>query len=340
MNVYDTCLCNTAQHSVTAWDDDRWKDAVGGEDQESDSLTYSWSKTTGTNCQTGTWLTNTTNDWVGWRAPPCIGTVVFSVTVDDVPDPAWYGCDDSDRDDDPCTFEGVVTVTLPAGCVAGVGGVNSQWLGTVDPNCANSKHCGEAYPGYQTENYEAVYNDCAWEPRFDLWTRMYAGVCYQRFQDWDCNSPGIVNKDNYCTYATAFIYYDPCNPDDAGCYAVSDADCIAIHEGTHVQEWSDFWDTVPGWLEDRGYLDPLQINCSDSNTITCQAAAAFFESKIDRPLYRHLEEKYNEIGDCYGGEYRAREAAETCFHELGYYICRCAEDKGWAQQKPCSACPQ
>jgi hypothetical protein len=199
-------------------------------------------------------------------------------------------------------------------------------------------------------NYQAVYHDsiCAWEPQFDIHTEIAMGVCTNRFQDWDCSNPGLVDANNYCDLAEYFYGIDPCDPNAlgdgcplpmAGLLPVTDADCIAIHETTHYNEWRDFFFGLEAYCKTQGWLDPIPIDCNDPMTISCRSAAPLFESRIDRGLTAYMTAKAEDIGKATSGEYRARRAAEWCFHLAGGDVCECARHNGWYNENPCAICP-
>lgn len=335
INVYDTCLCNTAQHSVTAWDNDRWEDTMSGWNQVIDSLTYGWSMTTGTNCQTGTWLTSTTNDWVGWQAPPCIGTVVFTVTVDDVPDPAWYGCDDSDRDDYPRGFNGTVMVTLPDGCYEGLASFSvdmntsdpgNDWCMIIDPACGLT-----IVPSIDCD-INVVYNNCSWVFQVDIDINVQSGVCPPPgVVDISSGSDPFLTTGNYCDIVKSMRFSTGCLC--VGSQRVTASDCAQQHEDKHLLDYA-YWFNAGIEDIDAAIPDSIPVNCAEPSTMTCQDVKETHEAAIEAAVMDAHQSAYDFIKS-HAGELAAISAALECFNLRADEICTHAQKHEWPA---CDAC--
>ncbi len=126
--VQNAIICETKTYTSTLstsdydhWHADCFEDPWGGlydiDANVPDSLVYSWSAIPLSNPQAGTFIGDTNQSSVTWKAPPCKGFVKIQLTVDDKPDPMDYQCPGggNNRNDDAITISKAVMVSLPAG---------------------------------------------------------------------------------------------------------------------------------------------------------------------------------------------------------------------------------
>ncbi len=179
ITVQSAILCGQKTHTSSVSDTDHWFLGGDGHGYPADSLTYSWSKAPGTNCQTGTWTTGTTSSSVGWRAPPCTGTVIIKLTVNDKPDSMDDPCPGSSRDDSSKNFQGTSSVSLPAGCSnSGPHDSSVHWINPDDD--------------YSSSTEPSL-------PRVGLFNNMYATTKDVDFKyqncTWVCEISNVIAKD-------------------------------------------------------------------------------------------------------------------------------------------------
>ena len=210
-------MCTPYGVTVTAWDQDTyrvygWLDPQYGYDQ----LMYQWEKVAVSNPQTGLWVGNSNPEPEGpnvvWLSPPCIGTVKLRVRVDDLAklDPN-YDCPGSNRDDPYVVKEFLVNVVLPGDCNEGQNCVDFRWRGVVPGNPCRGGDCGATLADIESKDWQAVYNNCAWEPVCTIYGGVQQAVCVS---DWDCSSLWPVTAENFEFWVRRFreTASDPNNP--------------------------------------------------------------------------------------------------------------------------------
>ncbi len=149
-------------------DYDHWIDGNGQEDEPTDTLSYEWDLSTGTNAETGIFVSETDKDHVRWWASPCIGTVNITLTVNDAPDAMFDECPGtaSDaRDDDKKVVIESVDVLLPVGCpVAGPHDSSVEWWPDGDDyNWTNpGSEFGDFTYNNATYTVDFAYDTCRW----------------------------------------------------------------------------------------------------------------------------------------------------------------------------------
>ncbi|MBN1346714.1 MAG: hypothetical protein JXQ73_28745 [Phycisphaerae bacterium] len=299
LTVEDTDLCWYATHSVQAEDKDKRSYTHSGDPSPcypdgvfDDTLTYEWSKSVGSNPQTGTFTSPTSGEGVStvdWTAPPCTGTVKIKVQVDDKPDPMTgsHLADGSTRNDPAVEEEDFANVTLPSGCNdAGAHDNSVHWP---DPLPAPTFNYTAGWGVTHTDAFKATYDlemaydNCTWVPQ-------------------------ITNVQTNCTievHTSPFAgHVDVTNPNDIPCANALDAindlwdadlhdggsgpprnvywsqAAIVAHEEKHRTEWIDAYtdalDAAIATIE----ADCTIIDCSDYWTKTCQDAESTREDAI------------------------------------------------------------
>ena len=286
INVQDAKLCEEVTHTSSISDTDHWfKGGNGGEGCEgspSDTIyTYSWSKTTGTNPESGTFTGTTDEDTVEWRAPPCTGTVNIKLTADDKPDSMDNPCPDSERDDpsEDEDFEGTSTVSLPDGCD------DCGTPGDVTPNITEDPSCvfcdpydwGYAAPiGPHTYTLKTpCYDSCKWFAYLDKVDSIF-NIC----RSCPANPPTVACLDDVAqmsqTEACDHLQNFPNNPvqlsdidEDNSC-----RDCVVVHEETHMnKDWKG--DSLQPEIDEFAYWcagHEIDIDCGDSDSTDCTTA--------------------------------------------------------------------
>ena len=146
-----------------------------------------------------------------------------------------------------------------------------------------------------------------------------------------------MNEGNYCDivysmYAEAGCFY--CEGPET---LYTSYDCALIHEFAHLDYYEDQLGYQAQYFPEN-YLSeydyPIEIDCSDSSTITCQAVVNQYSSA----LTDNIEEACNQAWDTTESysEDEAIEAAQDCFWGLADEICSYADSKNWAE---CGCCP-
>ena len=329
ISVANTCvLCDRVMHSVSVLDYDRywypwgssWYEASAG-----DTLTYCWSKTG------GTWDSVTNSNSVYWIAPPCIGTVGISVTVDDVPNEAFNGCAGSNRDDDSRVFSGTVAVTLPAGCTTGTkqAYLSATKVGSTGLSCSNPNACGSTMIGWGTvvPAMIAVYNDCSWVFQVVADLDVPCGPCPSHYTEvsWPINT-SVVTASNYCGIVNSYWNENGCGT------GYSTSTCVQIHEDNHYSRfYSYLTNDAKQWLLNKPSMT-MAIDCSQSYTHTCDSARAARQGTITSDVQMAYWLAWYSSSD----EGPAIAAARSCFREYAEQICHEASARGWPS---CSYCP-
>lgn len=300
ITVKNANLCTQVTHTSSISDTDHWVLGGGGEDTPSDTVTYSWSKTAGTNPQTGTFIGDTNDPSVTWQAPPCTGTVIIKLTANDKPDSMDNPCPDSTRNDDPNDFQGTSMVFLPYPCVnAGAHDSSIHWIKPNDD--FNSTTCtvfGDFYRPYGTCDVDFKYDSCKWVceiTNLEAETRI-------RVRDPNSLLPGKVSvsqaSDVPCADANLAKYdlNDANTADDKGaprtkywCY-----NGTVAHEQKHRTDWQTFYgNELANAVSYCESLD-VSIDCDDPNTITCGSAKSLKMADINARFSQAYSDAYDQ----------------------------------------------
>jgi len=86
------------------------------------------------------------------------------------------------------------------------------------------------------------------------------------------------------------------------------------------------------WLLGRPSMADMAIDCSDPNTISCQAAKAARKSAIENDIVTAYNDAYAVAAE----EGPPEEAARPCFSAIADLICSHAQSQGWPS---CGYCP-
>lgn len=280
INVQNAKLCEQKTHTSSITDKDHW---VSGcptptEGTPADSLVYSWSKAAGSG-PSGTFIGDTNQPSVVWQAPPCTGTVTITLDVNDKSDPMDNPCPGpgNTRDDSPINKSDTATVSLPTGCeYAGAHDSSVHWINPSDAYLsATVPPFGDftAYPVTYEDDFK--YDSCKWVCEIsdvNAETRIrvrdpnsLAGmVSVSQASDIPCVDANLAKYDLDDTDLT----------DDIGaprtkywCY-----NATVAHEEKHRSDWKTFYGDELAIAIACCELCRSDIDCSDLNTITCQAA--------------------------------------------------------------------
>jgi len=340
ITVQNAKLCEQVTHTSSISDTDHWLLGADSHGYPSDTVTYSWSASDGTPA------TSTTANFT-WTAPTCTGPVTITLTADDVPDSMDNPCPDSTRDDDPNNFNDVSTVSLPSGCsnCSGTPLISLDANVTQDTDkdeCDFTCICGAAGPPENIIVNVATpcYDNCSWKFGVAATADYSFGPCtdnerYDNYFNISSVDDPLLTEDNYCDIVDGFDYDPAIEGTGEGCpesgdFWYSNTECLWLHEAQHARDFLDNLEDEETALATDPALSDMAIDCTDSGTITCQAAKSAREDAIESAVN---EAYFNASADC--TEESAKETAWECFYNLAIEICHHALLQGWA---PCDHC--
>lgn len=300
--MYDPTLCQQRVHTCDVTDYDSFIYGTYPA-YPKDSLTHQWTKTAGTNPQTGTWVSETDKPHVTWKAPPCTGTVDFKDSVDDVPDIMWMPCDESSTRDDPnVDFTDTATVSLPEGCeYAGPHDTIPYFIEYGDDyHSTTGPIFGEFYGWVPTYDVDFKYSDCKWvceitnvEARTTILVRDPASlpdmVSVSSASDVPCAEAALAKSD--------LTDLDLTDDKDAPhtkywCY-----DAIVAHEEKHRSDWELFYTAPLAIAIAASETISVTINCADPQTIHCSLARSASMAAIEAHFDEALTSAVNAMDD-------------------------------------------
>jgi len=320
INVQDAKLCEEVTHTSSISDTDHWfKGGNGGEGCEgspSDTIyTYSWSKTTGTNPESGTFTGTTDEDTVEWRAPPCTGTVNIKLTADDKPDSMDNPCPDSDRNDDSEDFEGTSTVSLPDGCTTGTKGAIFTLTKTSISSAACEEKEGDACglmdnPENFSYTVHARYDQCEWVFDVEASAEAPTGTCPSNYINVESGNEDGITEDNYDIIVFGFRSLNGCI--STGGNTFSNSVCSAQHENNHFEQFEEELEKERLDFLTKPCMSDMPIVCGDSSTETCQNAVTARYTDIVNGILSAYATAYANSQD----EVEAEAAARACFEGI------------------------
>jgi hypothetical protein len=284
ITVESAKLCEQKTHTSSISDKDHWIKCRCLEETPSDSLTYSWSKTVGSNPESGMFIGNTNQPSVSWQAPPCVGTVIIKLTANYVPDPMDEPCSGSTRNDTPKDFEDTSTVSLPDGCeFAGAHDSSVHWTDLADYYSLTVPPWGQFEYWDATYEVDFKYNDCIWvceisnvNAQTQILVRAPSPLpdmnSVSQASDVPCDEAELAKHDLDDTDLT----------DDEGAPRSKYWCHIAVmfHEQKHRADWQEFYgEELAIAIADSESFQSV-IDCEDSNTTTCQAAENHWKYSI------------------------------------------------------------
>jgi hypothetical protein len=309
ITVNDTWLCMTTGHNAyMVYDYDYWYSYYPSfyYGYQSDSLTYEWTKTAGTNPQTGEWTTGTKMSYVGWQAPPCAGTVNIKVTINDKPDPL-PNCDRGSRNDLSRDFEDTADVYLPTGCeYAGSHDSSVHWTHNYD-FYATCDGWGHFYSHRATYDLDFKYSNCKWvceisnvqaKTEVEVWHPNRPGyVCITEASDVPCGP-----NDQEALLAKSDLN-DPDLTDDIGApltkYWIHQAICV--HELQHESDWKAYYGAALAEAITFAEANAIQtIYCDPPEygwTKTCQHTCDHWRSAIEALFQGAWDEAHDDMDE-------------------------------------------
>jgi len=335
ISVQDAKLCEEKTHTSSISDPDHWFLGGDGHGYPSDSITYSWTASDGTP------VTSTTANFT-WTAPPCTGPVTISLTANDVPDAMDNPCPGSTRDDSAINRSGTSTVSLPTDCVTGTKSVSLNSHDEGAPSCPSSK-CGNTQFNYPwgissphgSVRVTAKYNECKWAFQVTADGRTDTSACPSNYINVVQGSESGITETNYCSIVNNFKNGDGCVQIGTGGPRFSNTLCVEIHEAKHLEYFNDELDpNQVNWLLVQSSMDDMTIDCGNSDTTTCGAAALARVPSIGADVLM----AYNNAVDYVDakGETGPILAAKSCFTIIAGKICAHAASQGWTS---CTHCP-
>jgi len=114
----------------------------------------------------------------------------------------------------------------------------------------------------------------------------------------------------------------------------SNTSCVEIHEAKHLEYFTDNLEVQEGWLLARNSMDDMTIDCGNSDTTTCGAAAAARAPSVKPDVLM----AYNNAVDYVAAQGEAGPilAAKSCFTIIAGKICAHAASQSWTS---CTHCP-
>jgi hypothetical protein len=331
-------LCDEELFSSLVVDQDHaHNDCPGYDVTPFDTLGYYWDQDTGSNPQVGTFLSSRNSSNVRWQAPPCTGTVIIKLNVDDLPEPLYNSCPGGDgtRDDDQLDLQKTVNVVLPSGCEEGEKSASLQSQKVGSPSCP-SNACGTTTPPVIEDiTLEAKYNECSWVFQVSVDSTVSSGPCPGNYTEisWPIDT-SVVTQDNYCDIVDLYWNGNGCGSVNGTRYSTSP--CVQIHENCHFNIFNEYLDpNSVEWLLSQSSMDNMTIECGDSATTTCQAAvsARLFDITVDVSQAYYMAWTWM---DPVEEEAQCNAEDKPCFREYAEQICLEALTRGWIE---CLSCP-
>jgi len=123
---------------------------------------------------------------------------------------------------------------------------------------------------------------------------------------------------NYCGIVNGFRNFHCCA--NVGGTIYSHANCTEDHEDCHYNFMEqDLETTEEEWLKGRSSMSDMTIDCSDSDTTTCQAAVNARELAILLDLAQAYDNAWDYMKA--QGEEPCHDAAAPCFEDIADSIC-------------------
>ena len=207
-----------------------------------------------------------------------------------------------------------------SGCEEGSQTVSLSLIETSSPSCNNPPgNCGEThYPvRYSGPDIYANYNNCKWVfSAYDIWNSN-SDPCPGNFTEITNGNDPDLNANNYCGIVNGFRNHACVT---VGGTKYGHASCTEIHEDCHYAFMeNDVETTEEGWLEARNSMSDMTIDCSNSNTTTCQAAKSARESSILTDLAQAYDNAWDYMDA--QGESPCYNAAASCYEGVADSIC-------------------
>jgi len=338
--VQSAKLCEQKTHTSSISDTDHWFLGGDGHGYPTDTVTYSWSKTAGTNPQTGTFIGDTDKASVVWKAPPCTGTVNIKLTANDKPDSMDNPCPGSTRNDSSEDFEGTSTVSLP-GCATGTKSANLQAAEISGPDCSGGV-CGRTM--FWTNlgvNIFARYNNCKWVFQVTAVVDVASDPCPNNYVEIENGNDSDVTQSNFCTFVNGF-YNGGSGNGGGDCFSsggttYGNSGCVEDHEDKHFEL---FYDRATGYEENallqKSSMNDMTIDCSDSDTTTCQAAKSAREAAITADVEEAFDNAWWWMSA--QDEPPAWAAEFPCAENLAKSICQRAQNEPSWDVDTCAQC--
>jgi len=319
INVQDAKLCEEVTHTSSISDTDHWYQGGNGgggcEGNPSDTISYDWDQTADTNPEIGTFIGDTDESTVTWRAPSCKGTVIIKLDADDAPDSMDNPCPDSDRDDPNKVFEGTSTVSLPDGCVSG----STQTVSFSSTKLTSTEYCGTSCGRTGPMFIPTVtiplpkYDGCKWIFSVSADGNTPCVVCPALFTEIENGNDPDITEENLCTIYNNFIEIEP------SCPPYSKAECIELHEEAHYDDWLECLEAEECVFWGDPSISDMEIDCGDPSSTSCQAAKTARTSDIKAAVLQAWTDAAAAWNDM--GETNPIEAAASCYEDLVDSIC-------------------
>lgn len=320
----DAFICDCCPQISVFYDDDSWVDASGS-DTPSDTIVYSWS------ASGGTWEVNNESTFQ-WTAPPTLGDIVITVTVNDLPASMTDPCPGSTRDDSaPGEITDTATVILPPGCSTGTQSVTLSSSKVAPTECGTIDGCGvTSSPTYNPQiSVDALYNQGNWVFSVVAQVGIPSGPCPSNYINIVDGGETAITEDNYCTIVNSF-------KNSGGCPRIgenrfSNTACVTQHEDSHYTQFQEQLAIEATALMAKDSVSNMAIVCSDPATKTCQAAKTARESAIRNDVQIAYQNAINNADD----EEPAISAARACFEAIADNICDHAANENWNSCEHC-----
>ena len=231
-----------------------------------------------------------TSSSVGWQAPPCVGTVIITLGVNDKPDEMYDTCpgSSSTRDDDPQTFLGIFsTVSLPTGCkYAGAHGSSVHWTDLADYYSLTVPPFGtfEWWPATYEFDFKYKDNDGIWvceisnvNAKTEILVRSPSSLLPGQVSVAMASQVPCIDA-----YLAKWDLYDPNLTDDEGapCSKYWCHIAVMFHEQKHRTDWKEFYGGKLAIAIANSESLQSVIDCGDPDTTTCQAAENYWKYSI------------------------------------------------------------
>jgi hypothetical protein len=306
-------------------------DASASYDSDGTTLTYSWDFGDG---ETGTGKTTT-------HRYRCTGTKTVKLTVTDNDNPDCCNGDPNctDKSDSETKY---ITVSLPTGCSSGSKSANLQAAEIGNPDCSNPNDGGATDPPENLGiNIFARYDNCKWVFQVTAVVDVRSDPCPGNYTEIADGSDPDITQANFCTLVNGF--YNGGSGDGGGdCFSsgankYGNSGCVENHEDKHFQI---FYDRATGYEENvllsKSSMNDIIIDCSNSNTTTCQAAKSARQAAIESDVDEAFDNAWTYT--VAQGEPPAWAAEFPCAENLAKSICQRAKDEPTWDVDTCAQC--